>query len=114
MKRFVRTVSLLFVLFMPLMLTACFSAVKESEPPVDVRATDRNITSDSCRETLPVQYEVWHDKKLGEMYTNYVYTDFIFDHGYTGTESWEKVDLSLLEREFFEKAYLVTVRYDFY
>lgn len=69
----------------------------------------------SYLERLPIQYEEWFDKVHGCVTRkNYVYKDFLFPHGYTYTETRTKIDLTPLEHESYEYAWLVTVTYDFY
>lgn len=80
--------------------------------PVSASATNG---ARSYYERLPIQYEEWYDKVLAcEVYKNYKYKDFLFPHGYTSTETRTKIDLTPLEYEFYDYAWLVTITYDFY
>ncbi|WP_370828209.1 hypothetical protein [Fournierella massiliensis] len=73
------------------------------------------IPARAFRETLPIRYEKWYSYKLGVEERNFTYRDFTFVNGYTKTEKMtERIQLTPLDYEFYEKAEVWEIEYHFY
>ena len=118
MKKFIQTIFAFMALAFTfsILTPTAIAANIQVETPVIIE----NGLARSYMETLPIQYEIWDDKtisdsgKSAKTYKNYVYKDFHFVHGYTSTETMERLEMKPIDTEFYEKAYLVTITYEFY
>lgn len=104
MKRFI--VNFLFVAFL---FTACVALSASA-----TAASDVFIQPYAYREELPVSYEIWYSYRYHEEERHFVYKPFTYLNGYHRSETFEKMELTPLEYEFYAWAKKVTIHYSFY
>ena len=75
-------------------------------------ASSNDIMPYAFRDSLPIQYEIWHSYSEGTEYRNYVYRDFTYVNGYNRTDTLQgNIELTPLEYEFYSNAQLWKVSY---